>query len=58
MPIRELCRMGGFGEATFCKWRAKFGGTDVSDVKRLNEFKGEHVKLKNASSSWVAFQVR
>ncbi len=38
MPIKELCRKGGFGEATFCKWRSKFGGTDVSDLKRLNEF--------------------
>jgi len=25
----ELCRKGGFSDATFYKWRAKFGGTDV-----------------------------
>ncbi len=37
MPIKELCRKGGFSDATFCKWRAKFGGMDVSDAKRLKE---------------------
>jgi putative transposase len=37
MPIKELCRKGGFSDATFYKWRAKFGGMDVSDPKRLKE---------------------
>ena len=37
MPIKELCRKGGFSDATFYKWRAKFGGMDVSDAKRLKE---------------------
>lgn len=27
MPIKELCRNGGFSDATFYKWRAKFGST-------------------------------
>ena len=27
MPIKELCRNGGFSDATFYKWRAKFGGS-------------------------------
>ena len=30
MPIRELCRKGGFSDATFYEWRAKFGGMDVA----------------------------
>ena len=30
MPIKELCRNGGFSDATFYKWRAKFGGMQVS----------------------------
>ena len=46
MPIKELCRKGGFSDATFYKWRAKFGGMDVSDAKRLKELKGENAKLK------------
>lgn len=29
MPVKELCRKGGFSDATFYKWRAWFGGTDV-----------------------------
>ena len=33
MPIKELCRKGGFSDATFYKWRAKFGGMEVSDLR-------------------------
>ena len=46
MPIKELCRKGGFSDATFYKWRAKFGGMGVSDAKRLKELEGENAKLK------------
>ena len=46
MPIKELCRAGGFSDATFYKWRAKFGGMDVSDARRLKELEGENAKLK------------
>ena len=30
MPIKELCRKGGFSDATFYKWRAKFGGMEAA----------------------------
>ena len=46
MPIQELCRKVGFSDATFYKWRAKFGGMDVSDAKRLKELESENAKLK------------
>ena len=46
MPIKELCRKGGFSDATFYKWRSKFGGMDVSDAKRLKDLEGENGKLK------------
>ena len=46
MPVKELCRKGGFSDATFYKGRAKFGGMDVSDAKRLKELEGENGKLK------------
>ena len=46
MPIQELCRKGGFSDATFYKWRAKFGGMDVSDARRLKELESENAKLK------------
>jgi putative transposase len=46
MPIKELCRKGGFSDATFYKWRSKFGGMDVLDAKRLKELESENAKLK------------
>ena len=47
LPIKELCRKGGFSDATFYKWRARYGGMDVSDAKRLRELEAENNKLKN-----------
>ena len=35
MGIPELCRSGGFSQATFYKWRSKFGGMQVSEAQRL-----------------------
>ena len=46
MPVKELCRKGGFSDATFYKWRAKYAGMDASDAKRLKELEGENTKLK------------
>ena len=37
---------GGFSDATFYKWRAKYGGMDVPDARRLRELEGENAKLK------------
>ena len=41
-----MCRKGGFSDATFYKWRAKHGGMDVPDARRLRELEGENAKLK------------
>ena len=46
MPVAEICRKGGFSDATFYKWRAKFGGMEASDAKRLRELEEENAKLK------------
>ena len=46
MPVKELCRKDGFSDATFYKWRAKYGGMDVPDAKRLRELESENAKLK------------
>ncbi len=46
MGIPELCRSGGFSQATFYKWRAKFGGMQVSEAQRLRELESENAKLK------------
>ena len=46
VPVKDVCRKGGFSDATFYKWRAKYGGMDVPDAKRLRELEGENAKLK------------
>lgn len=46
LPIKDLCRKGGFSDATFYKWRARYGGMDVPDARRLRELEAENGKLK------------
>ena len=46
LPVKELCRSGGFSDATFYKWRARFGGLQVSEAQRLRELESENAKLK------------
>jgi putative transposase len=46
LPVKDLCRQEGFSEATFYKWRAKFGGLQVSEAVRLRELEAENGKLK------------
>ena len=42
----DLCRQHGMGEATFYKWKAKYGGLQVSDVQKLRRLEEENAKLK------------
>jgi len=42
----DVCRNHGISEATFYKWKAKFGGMDVSDARRLKVLEDENAKLK------------
>jgi putative transposase len=42
----DVCRKHGISEATFYKWKAKFGGLEVSDAKRLKSLEDENGKLK------------
>ena len=46
MPVKELGRKHGFIDASFYKWRAKYGGMNVSEARRLKELEGENGKLK------------
>ncbi len=46
MSVKELCRRGGFSDATFYKWRAKFGGMQASEATRLCEIESENARLK------------
>lgn len=42
----DLCRRHGISSATFYAWKAKFGGMDVSDAKRLKVLEEENARLK------------
>jgi putative transposase len=42
----ELCRRHGISSATFYAWKAKFGGMEVSDAKRLKALEEENGRLK------------
>jgi putative transposase len=42
----EVCRKHGISSATFYKWKAKYGGLEVSDARRLKSLEDENAKLK------------
>jgi putative transposase len=42
----DVCRKHGVSEATFYKWKAKYGGMEVSDARRLRALEDENAKLK------------
>ena len=46
IPVKELCRKHGFSDASYYRWRSKFGGMSVSDAKRLKELESENARLK------------
>ena len=45
-PVVQLCREHGMSNATFYKWRAKYGGMDASLMARLKELESENRQLK------------
>lgn len=46
MKTADVCRKHGISEATFYKYKAKFGGMEVSDARRLRALEDENSKLK------------
>lgn len=46
MTVAQLCRDHNVSQATFYKWKAKFGGMNVSEAKRLRQLEDENAKLK------------
>jgi putative transposase len=46
MPTAEVCRKHGISSASFYKYKAKFGGMDVSDARKLKSLESENAKLK------------
>ena len=46
VSLEELSRQHGFSRASFYKWKAKYSGMSVSDLKRLKELEEENRRLK------------
>ena len=46
VPVADLCRKHGLSSPTFYKWKAKYGGLDVSEARRLKALEDENTKLK------------
>src|SRR6266446_3541656 len=46
VPTAKMCRKHGVSSATFYKWKAKFGGLEVSGAKRLRALENENGRLK------------
>jgi putative transposase len=46
VPVVDLCRKHGLSSPTFYKWKARYGGMDVSEARRLKALEDENAKLK------------
>ena len=46
VPVAELCREHGMSNASFSKWRAKFGGMDASMITQMKSIEDENRRLK------------
>lgn len=46
MATSELCRKHGISQNTFYRWKSKYGGMELSDMKRLKQLEDENTKLK------------
>ena len=46
VPIKELCRQHAIAQNTIYRWKAKFGGMEVSDAKKLKSLEAENARLK------------
>jgi len=46
LSASDVCRRHGISDATFYKWRSRFGGMEVSDARKLKALEDENRKLK------------
>ena len=46
VPVAQVLRKHGISQATYYKWRSKYGGASVAELKRLRELEAENAKLK------------
>jgi putative transposase len=45
--VSELCRRHGISDATFYTWRSKYGGLEISEMRRLRQLEDENRRLKS-----------
>jgi putative transposase len=50
VSVQDLCRQHGISDATFYKWRTKYAGREVSDVKKLRQLEKENRRLKQMAA--------
>lgn len=46
VPVGDLCRKVGVSDVTFYRWKAKYGGLEVNDARRLRTLEEENRRLK------------
>jgi len=46
--VKDVCREHGISEGTYYRWKAKFGGMDINEARRLRELEAENRRLKAA----------
>ena len=57
ISTKEVCRELGISEATFYNWKAKYGGMEISDVKRIKELEAELSQYKHMYAE-VSFELK
>ncbi len=53
-PTADVCRKHGVSSATFYKWKATYGGMDVSQARKLKVLEDENLAALKAAPSWMA----
>jgi putative transposase len=46
VPVKDICRQAGISAATYYAWKAKYGGLDASELRRVKELEAENSRLK------------
>ena len=46
LPVKDICRQAGISSATYYQWKSKYGGLEVSELRRIKELEVENAKLK------------
>ncbi len=59
VPVADLCRKHGVSTASLYKWKAKYGGMDVSEARNLKALEDENARLRLlADAIWYASRLR